>query len=464
MSSSGKIEPRKQGGFSLVTVLVLGMISTLWVSALFTAVLPGYQRVSHSRQQHVLRASAEASVDWTVAQLNATPNPAIDDTTDNGQPNSPVLVPAGAIGSYGMPVSVSVEINNIPPPQSSYMWDPLLDPTNPQGAGLNGQQYWRIVTATATMGGNNASKTVRVILRPTPTSNQGSGPLDGAMFARDTFSSNGLGAVVDAYDSSDGAYGGANSHKLGGGIGSNKSVSLAGNQEIYGNVSVSSGTGTESDNNVVGMNNVTVRGGVLSNGLADAHYDSHTLGEGLALGTPPVQEGLQLQQKQFPAVPNPPATANTISAINLMGNSTLTLPAGDYIVPKIYINGPNAQLITSGQVRIWVQGTNVQFQIQGKGVSNTTGVPANLQLYYAGTNNVILGGNGDFKGVLYAPNAPVGLSVTAPGNVYGSVVAHRITQTGTGQFHYDLALTRSNIFTTQASMVPRWRAVSWQEI
>ncbi len=461
MKQSASIEPRSQGGFSLVTVMVIGMISTLWVSALFTAVLPGYQRVAHLRQQHVLRASAEAALDWTVSQLNATPDSTLDDPTNNGQPAAPALVPPTAIGSYGIPVSVTVQVNNIPAPQSSYMWDPLLDPTNPQGAGLNGQQLWRVVTATASISGSTSTKTVRVILRPTPTASQGDSPIDGAMFARDTYFGSGA-SLMDAYDSGDGSYGGSNARRMGGGIGSNTSVTLAGNQEIYGNVQVTSAAGTEQSNVVMGMNNVTVRGGVLSNGQADDFYDSHTLGQGLPSGSPPVQEGIQKPQKQLPAVPNPPATANTLSPINLAGSASQTLAAGDYIVPSIRIMN-TASLNTSGRVRIWVQGTSPQITVTSpQGIANTTGVPANLQVYFSGTTAINLSGSSDYKGVLYAPNATVNLGTS--GNIYGSIIAHRISQTGNGAIHYDIALGRANIFTTQVLMVPRWRTVSWQEI
>ena len=63
-----------------------------------------------------------------------------------------------------------------------------------------------------------------------------------------------------------------------------------------------------------------------------------------------------------------------------------------------------------------------------------------LQLLYAGTGDVEMTGNSAAALTVYAPNALFTLSGTA--DVYGSVLAHRLNETGTGNIHYDRRLRR----------------------
>jgi Tfp pilus assembly protein PilX len=61
-----------------------------------------------------------------------------------------------------------------------------------------------------------------------------------------------------------------------------------------------------------------------------------------------------------------------------------------------------------------------------------------MQLLYAGTGDVEMTGNSSAALTVYAPNALFTLSGTA--DVYGSVLAHRLNETGSGNIHYDRRL------------------------
>jgi Tfp pilus assembly protein PilX len=61
-----------------------------------------------------------------------------------------------------------------------------------------------------------------------------------------------------------------------------------------------------------------------------------------------------------------------------------------------------------------------------------------MQMLYAGTGEIQMTGNNAASLTVYAPNALFTLSGTA--DVYGSVLAHRLNETGTGNIHYDRRL------------------------
>src|SRR5262249_2644900 len=61
-----------------------------------------------------------------------------------------------------------------------------------------------------------------------------------------------------------------------------------------------------------------------------------------------------------------------------------------------------------------------------------------LQMVYAGTGELRVGGNNASIMTVYAPNALFTLS--GSGNVYGSILTHRLNDTGNGDILYDRRL------------------------
>jgi hypothetical protein len=204
----------------------------------------------------------------------------------------------------------------------------------------------------------------------------------------------------------------------------------------------------------------------------------------------------------------------TIAAIT--GSQTLPvsgdLAAADgkyyYYVPSIDIAGHDAITITAGtNVVLTVTGTtgttvhasgNSEIDIQPAVVSGgvTTTPAASLAMYVAGDisitgNGVVDGGstapnpttsfqlfgtrsasaasvsgmqsfdikgNGYLSGIVYAPNANVG--VGGNGATYGAVVANQVSMNGNGNFHYDESL--ANITSSNIWSVSKWRELTTQ--
>lgn len=451
-----KVQIRNQHGFSLATVMLIGITSVLWVSALMTTVMPSYNQVAKGRVTNVLRSSAEAALDWAVAELN-TAQSGIDDLTDDGVANSPTSVPSDVLGSYGMPTSALVSVSNTQPPQSSYLYDPLLDPANAATNGGIDENGWRMVTATAQAG--SQQKSVRVILKPNYTNTP---TFEMAIFMDHGLSLSGAGMTLDSYDSALGAYGGTNVSDLGADIGSNGLISI-GNSNIGGNiysltnpVNDTTLTATESGPEAV------VTGGVICNALASSRFDTITQGRGLPAGTPAIQESQASEQKDLPPVPSHPTSATYIATIGSTSRTGTALAAGDYWCNSISISGLGSIILpTTGTVRIFVEGSTPSINIGGNGFVNS-GRPENLQIFTSATR-VDVSGNGTFRGVLYAPNANV--TMRGNGQYYGAIIGHEMSLTGGGSrggFHYDRSLRTANIL--NSTSLSRVQTVSWQEL
>ena len=63
-----------------------------------------------------------------------------------------------------------------------------------------------------------------------------------------------------------------------------------------------------------------------------------------------------------------------------------------------------------------------------------------LQILYGGTGTIAMTGNSGAAATIYAPNSQFNLSGTA--DIYGSVLAKRMNETGSGNIHYDRRLQR----------------------
>lgn len=461
---------RDEGGFSLVSVLAMSTICSLWLVALLAYVLPSYQKAMAGRQQGLLRSGAEAALDWGVNQLNRQMSGQggwpVDDAVADGVPVV-TAVPAVVLGNPAM--SAVIMVNNTPAPVNSYVYDPLLDPNQPQSrAPSNG---WRTVQAVTRMG--TLTKHLAVILRPDYANSPGTPttvPLFAyAMFGRSQLQVNGQ-AATDSYDSSLGPYSVTNNRSnLGGDLGTNGSASLGGAQ-IGGNLSVFSTPMGSTSIVAAGGAQINIAGTVTTNGEVSGLNASNT-GTALPPGPSPIQTQQSNAQKSLPAVPSAPATATNLGSLSLSGNSSRTLTAGDYVVSSISITG-RAQLRidnSAGPVNIYVQGANASIDIGGNGIF-AAGQPSALRIWYGGSGDTSVHGNGDFTGVIYAPNSQI--SISGNGAIYGAVVGNGVSINGTGsnggKFHYDRSLSSANTSLTYSqntttSRLSGMHTVSWQE-
>jgi hypothetical protein len=151
----------------------------------------------------------------------------------------------------------------------------------------------------------------------------------------------------------------------------------------------------------------------------------------------------------------------------IIGNPT-NLPPLDYYVPtlpggNIFVKG-NARLVVAGdldvagnkpanqitldtdaKLEMWVGGTSCK--LSGNGVINPTGYAQNFICWCTDSvTDVSLNGNGEFTGVLVAPNGNVRLNGggKASEDFIGSLLANNITLNGKFNFHYDEALRSYN--------------------
>ncbi len=118
------------------------------------------------------------------------------------------------------------------------------------------------------------------------------------------------------------------------------------------------------------------------------------------------------------------ATAGT-SAIDMAGQSTITIPAGSSLT-----------IYTAGNIKV-----------AGNGLANNNDAPITCQIWGTSTGStkqdIQIAGNGALKAVVYAPNGSV--KINGNGDVMGSVVASDITLVGNAAFHYDESLANLDV-------------------
>ncbi|HYP99174.1 MAG TPA: hypothetical protein VER96_10950 [Polyangiaceae bacterium] len=186
--------------------------------------------------------------------------------------------------------------------------------------------------------------------------------------------------LVDSYQSSLGAYGGANT-------GSNAIVQAA---------------------TTITANGGTVRGSLRANSAS-------------GFAVVPVVAGAR----------NLPLGSATPGSLNI-NNATqsITLPPGDYVAANINVNFPGSIVISpAGRVRIWVTGT-----LNLGGNENLNGIPRNLAFLVTSSGTVNVNTSGALYGMIYAPTSVVNVN----SKIFGSVIARSMAVVNSGgAIHFD---------------------------
>jgi hypothetical protein len=522
------LSPSKRG-FSLVTVASLGAVTMMWLMAISASVLPMYTRSAQSRYVTVVRSAAEAALDYTVNNLKNSIDPAtgaVQSVLDNGQPfNVPNSILTPDTNVQGQ-IRASVTVTNVGPPNSSSIYQKQYDKDPVSGAFPNASSGiqsngWRVVTATATYAG--LQKRIRVILEPNygnPTYVTSTGTTMMPFFNYGVFGQQSIAmggnSYIDAYNSSNGTYS-ATKSLLDGDIASNSypsppgaTITLGPNTRVNGDVLSFSGGSTTTHSQLDATGTGTINDQLKVNGRADIAAD-HVLGTDSAhtpaaekysaypafansqnrMSVPVAQTAPTTSQVIAPSYSKSggdtyvgqPATNQVVNlgSVSVTGNSILHLRPGDYQVSSLAVAGNGKIVLDPGvtggptQVRLFVQGNasgSNAIQITGNGIVNN-GTPSNLQLWYGGSKGTLIGGNGNFTGVVYAPNSSV--SVVGNGNVFGAVMGYSVTTNGNVGIHFDTALrngTQSNnlmtpvVTSTSVPVAPLngLRTISWQEL
>lgn len=515
---------RGESGFSLASVTAFTVVAGCWLLMTANVSLPVYQKAAEYRQLSTARNSAEAGLDYVVSQLDSAyrSNQAsiYDDLTIDSSGKS-TSIPENVIGSGA---AVTVSVTNIRAPQTAAVYNARLDDAQ-LGNVVANTNLWRVVSSTATYAG--LTSTVRVVLAPVMTaseSSSGSGSGSGgtsstpffqyAMFSQNALSTSG-NLQTDAYDSRNGPYGGSNRNPFRGNVGSNTSVSIGGNTIIGGNLIVRSSplasttvvVATRGANAIV-QNQVKVNGitggfsatnglyPLFTDNVRAMEYSVPRWGDYLT----PIDKSLAQPAVALSVAPSAPSGSYNVGAISISGNAvvvvrngspavssinvssnTTYIPPGNYQASSFTISG-NGQLRIEGDVATNTvislegntPGANVA-QIAGNGVANLTQIPAKFQVLTNSSKNVLVSGNGDFRGVIYAPSA--NLLLGGNGNIYGSVVGKGIQSSGNGFVHFDLALgdpgyasanglsytTGSSGSSSLVNVVNGLQTISWEE-
>jgi hypothetical protein len=152
------------------------------------------------------------------------------------------------------------------------------------------------------------------------------------------------------------------------------------------------------------------------------------------------------------------------SVVTIAGNVVLRLSGGVSITGEGGISigaASSLALYTPGTVSIAGKGILNGVDANGDGTLSTAelGRPINFQLWgteTSGAQSISIAGEGQFSGIIYAPNGDV--SIHGNGAVNGSVMANNITMGGDALFHYDESL--ANFDSGNPYRVGRWKELT----
>ena len=308
-----------------------------------------------------------------------------------------------------------------------------------------------------TVGNPQATRLIEAIVKPVGTFRL-------ALFGARSIDLNNHNIVVDSYDSRDsmkstnGHYD-VNKRQQGGNIATNGTLIDAGDAQIYGSASTNGGT-------VLNSTNVTGE-------IKDDFYQ-----EIFAVNRPNVNPDpftpTQVHNTTVLQAKAGEPSQFQFSEVQLAGQSTLTIqgaPDGSPTYAQIVVNGDfsteglSQVIIGPGvHVRIFVAGN---MDIAGNGVTNPNS-PLALQVYGLDrptnpdgspvTPGIIkIGGNGGFRGTVYAPMYDV--SMVGGGtqdSIFGAFVGWTVAMTGVQAVHYDEALA-------DGGLIADYKVVSWFE-
>ena len=127
-----------------------------------------------------------------------------------------------------------------------------------------------------------------------------------------------------------------------------------------------------------------------------------------------------------------------------VGPSDLVLNAGTYIFNTLSVVG-TARITTNGKVTIKIagQGSTSPLSLLGNSITNSSYDPSNLQIIYGGTGDIALTGGTATAAIVYAPNA--NLTLSGNGDVYGSMLAGRMSVPGGAHIYYDTNLAAAAV-------------------
>jgi hypothetical protein len=260
-------------------------------------------------------------------------------------------------------------------------------------------------------------------------------------------------AMVDSYDSRDGAYGGSNVGSEGH-VGTNGThygcIDLASNARIYGNAV--SGPGSDPGSVIITRGNSKIFG------------DMDSLSEENEMPSVPLADGLSYMGEYYLGGNDTDtiSMSGEYASLRLDSNATVTITAD----VTLYITGEfamrsNSQLEIAPGVKVTIYLGGNFIQHSNTEINNLSEDPTSLLILGTDSFNGEMewNSNSEFWGSVYVPRADVHFNSNA--DFYGSISAKSFDCDSNSRIHYDLALAALAL--DGADGTP-FKVKSWQEV
>jgi hypothetical protein len=397
------------------------LVVTLCIAFIFGYVLFYYLNLASGQKTLVKRSQAwnsalgqaEAGVEEALAQLNpGAPQPVLDLTANGwGTPSGGLYGPMARSLSNG---SYSVV----------YTTDPL--PT------IYSTGYVTVPALSAKL-----TRTLKVTTQTFPL-------FTAAMAVLQNINLNGNGVTTDSFDSSmpgiksdlEGRYT-PSLASTNGTIASLQGIVNIGNANIHGTVYLGP-TATSTM-----QANALVTGGITND--FNASFEDVILPAGQPLPAQPLSAPLTINGISYQYVFGFDVPATGYYSIGGL-NGNIYVGTNSHITLLLHGNANPATIrvagsgTSAGQLTIYMDGPNLNINSS----SMVDGGHASSLSYYGTTNNtsISLGGNANFTGTIYAPQAHISMGGGGSGNYnfVGAIVALSVSMSGHFNFHYDEAL------------------------
>lgn len=425
---------RSSSGASLIMVASIAFCVSIWLYTAMATVLPVYQHASSSRLKAILNEAAESALDEVVADLNTACQSGTSSNYDDAQEDAePVCNEIKNQDYEKWGVKVTVSVLNKRPPKNSWMYNRQLDPQESALTNIHiDRNGWRILTATARA--SHLTKSIRCVLEP----------------AYSPVSVNGSTGTVAPYF----RYG----------IAATGSIRFSGpvvKEQPYSSFALQSGHREAFQHQKANAPIPSLPAQAYPPVLSPCPNDQAVSGQ------------LSISHEARSTAPGPNEIVR-LGSLDIPEKTSLILAWGDYEITELHLGAgaqikPLSRSMVDHPIRLFIKGRSSNrdvISLASGSTVNASDIPANFQIWYAGSRNIVIYDNASLSGVIYAPNA----DITTASTIHGAIVGHNLFLAG-GGVCYDLDLQREpslqfpvDLATPIDCRLVSLRPVTWQEL
>lgn len=258
----------------------------------------------------------------------------------------------------------------------------------------------------------------------------------------------GGGAYTDSYDSSIGLYNVAGNIGQDGDVGTNADITVVGVGTIGGDA-VTGPAGTFNNDPAV-SGSITHDASVTLPAVVVPALLTSLASLGSISSTTSIAPG-NYKYDKFQLASSDKITITGPANIYITGSTSIKMTGSSEIIVSSFSTGP-VVIYTDGDV-----------SAAGQGITNSTYLPSNFQLYGSKSSpaqNIKLTGGSNFYGLVYAPLGD--LTISGISDLYGSYIGDTMTMAGGGALHHDSSL--SSLANLPSFIPGGWKPYSWKEI